>query len=385
MQPTIVYVHPHLMMRTGATNFVLNTAVGLQERGWPVVIVTGQADPAIVGERKLDIVELGGPLPSDPWHWLGLGGLERRVFAALDRIPHKVLFPQVHPANYWAFAYKAARPWVPCVWMCHEPSAFVHSWSNIRSLTGPMRLATMAANPPLQILDRLLVAQTDHIVANSRFTAANVRRIYGRDADAVVDSGVGPEAFDVPQVPRDCILSLGSLTRFKRVDLAIHGYALAYKEAGSVLPSLVIAGDGLEMPTLRALAVELGIEERVCFTGRISDAEKRALYARALVFVGTAPKEPFGLTPVEAMAAGAPVLAPDQGGPSETVADGTTGALYRSGDAADLGHKLVGLLSHLTPLARMSDAARDHVRTRYTTEKTVDSLDLTLSALIGRQ
>ncbi len=385
MRPTIVYVHPHLAMRTGATNFVLVTASGLQERGWPIVIITGQADPAIVGDRKLDIVELGGPLPSDPRHWLGLGNLERRVFAALDRIPNKVLFPQVHPANYWAFAYKAARPWVPCVWMCHEPSAFVHSWSNIRSLRGPMRLATMAANPLLQVLDRLLVAQTDHIIANSQFTAANVRRIYGRDADAVVDSGVGPEAFDAPQVPRDCILSLGSLTRFKRVDLSVQGYALAHKEVSDVLPPLVIAGDGPELPKLRALAVELGIEEHVCFTGRISDAEKRALYARAMVFVGTAPKEPFGLTPVEAMAAGAPVLVPDQGGPSETVVDGTTGALYRSGDAEDLGHKLTGLLSYPTALAGMSEAARDHVRARYTIEKTVDSLDLSLSALIGRQ
>lgn len=385
MRPTIVYVHPHLAMRTGATNFVLVTASGLQERGWPVVIVTGQADPAIVGDRTLDIVELGGPLPSDPRHWLGLGGLERRVFAALDRIPHKVLFPQVHPANYWAFAYKAARPWVPCVWMCHEPSAFVHSWSNIRSLTGSMRLATMAANPPLQVLDRLLVAQTDHIIANSQFTASNVRRIYGRDADAVVDSGVTPEAFDAPRVSRDCILSLGSLTRFKRVDLAIHGYALAHKEVGDVLPPLVVAGDGPELPKLRALAVALRIEGRVCFTGRISDTEKRALYARAMVFVGTAPKEPFGLTPVEAMAAGAPVLVPDQGGPSETVVDGTTGARYRSGDADDLGHKLVGLFSHPTALAGMSEAARDHVRARYTIEETINSLDLTLSALIGRQ
>lgn len=367
-------------MRTGATNFVLNTAVGLQERGWPVVIVTGQADPAIVGERKLDIVELGGPLPSDPRHWMGLGGLERRVFATLDRIPNKVLFPQVHPANYWAFAYKAARPWVPCVWMCHEPSAFVHSWSNIRSLTGPMRLATMAANPALQVLDRLLVAQTDHIIANSRFTASNVRRIYGRDADAVVDSGLGPEAFDVPRIPRDCILSLGSLTRFKRGDLAPHGYALARRELGDKLPPLVIAGDGPELPKLRALAAKLGIEKQVCFTGRVSDADKRLLYARARLFIGTAPKEPFGLTPVEAMAAGAPVLAPDQGGPSETVVDGETGALYRSGDAADLARQLVGLFANPLRLARMSAVARQHVCARYTLGNTIASLSDALDA-----
>src|SRR5579871_6290812 len=99
MRPTIVYVHPHFTMRAGATNFVLDTATGLQERGWPVVIVTGQVDREIVGSRPLGIIELGGPLPSDPRHWLGLGWLIRRLFAELDRISPKILFPQVLPAN----------------------------------------------------------------------------------------------------------------------------------------------------------------------------------------------------------------------------------------------------------------------------------------------
>lgn len=382
--PTIVYVHPHLMMRTGATNFVLATASGLRDHGWPVAVVTGQADPAIVGEHDMtgvDIIELGGPLPSDPRHWLGLGRLERGVFSALDAIPHKILFPQVHPANYWAFAYKAARPWVPCVWMCHEPSAFVHSRDNIRSLEGPMRLATMVANPALQVIDRALVAKTNHIIANSRFTAANVHRIYGRRVDAIVDSGVGPDAFDVPCVPRDRIISVGSLTRFKRVDLAIRGYAIARRELGGAMPPLIIAGDGPEREALQALAAGLELDKHICFSGRISDDEKRMLYARALLVVNTAPKEPFGLTCVEAMAAGAPVLASNRGGPSETVIDGETGTLYLAGDAYDLGHHLIELLSDTDELLDRCEAARQHARARYTLKNTVGSLDIALRDL----
>jgi len=384
-RPTIVYVHPHLMMRTGATNFVLNTAVGLQERGWPVVIVTGQADPAIVGDRKLDIVELGGPLPSDPRHWLGLGGLERRVFVALDRIPHKVLFPQVHPANYWAFAYKAARPWVPCVWMCHEPSAFVHSWSNIRSLTGPMRLATIAANPPLQILDRLLVAQTDHIIANSRFTAAAVRRIYDRDADAIAYPPIRTPMISTAQSKRDCILSLGRLTKFKRVDVAIRAYALARRDLGDKLPPLVIAGDGPERPTLQALAHDLSISPHACFIGSVSDDEKYRLYAHAQVFVTTSPVEPFGMVCPEAMSAGTPVLAPDRGGPVEVVVDGETGALYRAGDADDMARKLVMLLSQPDNLHAMSEAARRRACSEFTVARTVEQLEKTFATAYERR
>ncbi len=375
MRPTIVYVHPHLTMRSGSTEFVLNTAVGLQERGWPVVVVAIKADPTIVGDRNVEIVELGGPLPSDPRHWLSLPGLERRLFAVLDRIHDKILFPQVHTANYWAFAYKAARPWAPCVWMCQEPSAFVHSWANIHSLPLPMRLATIAANPPLQVIDRLLVAQTDRIVANSHFTAAAIRRIYGRDADAVVYPGVQPDAFDGPSVQRDCILSLGRLTRFKRVDVAIQGYALARREQESMLPPLVIAGSGPELPALQRLVVDLKLEGHVCFAGDVSDSEKRTLYARALLFVATAPREPFGMVCPEAMAAGTPILAPDNGGPNEIVVDGETGVLYRAGNSADLGRRLAALFAPVDQLPRMGKAACERVHTHYTMGNTITSLD----------
>lgn len=383
MRRSIVYIHPHLTMRAGATNFVLDTAMGLQERGWPVVIVTQQANPEIVGNRSLDIVELGGPLPSDPRHWLQLGSLERRVFTTLDSIKHKILFPQVHTANYWAFAYKTARPWVPCVWMCQEPSAFVHSWSNIRSLPLPMRLATLAGNPALQIVDRLLVAKSDRIIANSQFTAAAVRRVYGRDVDAIAYPGLRPEAFAAPSVERDCILSLGRLTRFKRVDAAIRGYAHARRTLGDTLPPLVIAGDGPELPALRALTHELSLDRCVRFTGTITDVEKRELYARALVFVSTAPDEPFGIACTEAMAAGVPVIAPDQGGPSETVAEGETGVLYRAQDATALGHQLSALVADRTRLLAMTDAARQRMSARYTVARTVESLERVLASSVA--
>ena len=81
------------------------------------------------------------------------------------------------------------------------------------------------------------------------------------------------------------------------------------------------------------------------------------------------------------MAAGAPVLAPDQGGPRETVVQGGSGALYRSGDAGDLAQKLVSLLSDPAGLDRLSAGARRRTEERYTTRRTVDSLDEALRSL----
>jgi glycosyltransferase involved in cell wall biosynthesis len=225
------------------------------------------------------------------------------------------------------------------------------------------------------MIDRLLVAQADHIIANSRFTAANVRRIYGYEVNAIAYPPVDTSPFSGSPVQRDCILSLGRLTRFKGVDLAIRGYGLARRELGNALPPFIIAGTGPELPALHALVAGAGLAHHVCFAGEVGDEEKRALYARALLFVATATGEPFGMVCTEAMAWGAPVLAPDHGGPSETVIDGETGAIYRAGNAADLARKLVSLLSCPDTLPLLSCAARLHVREHYTVERTVNTLE----------
>jgi glycosyltransferase involved in cell wall biosynthesis len=166
------------------------------------------------------------------------------------------------------------------------------------------------------------------------------------------------------------------------VDLVLYAYAKARRELGDALPPLVIAGTGPELPALRALAVKLGLQRDVGFKGQVNDVERRTLYARALVFVATAPAEPFGLVCPEAMAAGAPALVPDRGGPRETVLDGETGAIYRAGDAADLARRLVDLLARPARLRDMSDAARQHVQAHFTLENSLNSLERALSALV---
>src|SRR5690606_22739556 len=127
------------------------------------------------------------------------------------------------------------------------------------------------------------------------------------EADAAVASAL-PSAF---------VLGASRLVPYKRVDAAI----IAGEAAG--LPA-VIAGDGPDRARLAALAARASIP--VTFLGRTSDALLRELYRRATVYV-FAPIEDFGIMPVEAMAAGTPVIARDIGGAAETVVDGVTGAL----------------------------------------------------------
>lgn len=132
---------------------------------------------------------------------------------------------------------------------------------------------------------------------------------------------------------------------------------------------LVIAGDGPMRPELEKMAGEMGIAEKVSFTGSVSDADLRALYAATSVFVlpSVARSEAFGLVQLEAMAAGKPVIntALDSGVPYVSV-HGETGLTVEPGNAASLAAALQQLLASEWMRGRYGAAARQRVYQEFT-------------------
>lgn len=159
----------------------------------------------------------------------------------------------------------------------------------------------------------------DHFVTNSRFVAGRARKIYGREA-VVVHPPVDVQAFTLSTDHEDFYLTTSRLVPYKRVPLIVEAFA------GMPGRRLVVIGDGPDMPAVRAAAgpnvTILGYQER----DAVVDYMRRA---RAFVF---AAEEDFGITPLEAQAAGTPVIAFGRGGALETiVADpsgGRTGVFF---------------------------------------------------------
>jgi glycosyltransferase involved in cell wall biosynthesis len=208
---------------------------------------------------------------------------------------------------------------------CHTPMRYL--WDQHeeyqRRLDPFRRLAFGCLRGWLQRWDLRTAAGVDQFVANSAFVAARIRRIYGRDA-IVIHPPVDVEFFGAGQrQPEAFYLLAGQLTGYKRPDLAI----AAFRDSGR---RLVVAGAGEELGRLRRQATN-----NIEFLGRVSDAELRQLYSRcrALVFPGI---EDFGMIPVEAQAAGAPVIAFGAGGALETVIDGRTGLFFHEPTVAAL-------------------------------------------------
>jgi glycosyltransferase involved in cell wall biosynthesis len=173
----------------------------------------------------------------------------------------------------------------------------------------------------VRLWDVATTPRVDVFVANSREVAGRIRRYYGRESTII------PPPVDLPPyrpAPDDGFyLAGGRLIPYKRLDLAVR----AFTALG--LP-LKIFGAGRDRPALEAIA-----GPNVEFLGHISEERRGELFARGRAFIFPG-EEDFGITPLEAMAAGRPVIAYAAGGALDTIVEGVTGRFFHTQSAAAL-------------------------------------------------
>ena len=190
---------------------------------------------------------------------------------------------------------------------CFSPMRYV--WDLSSDYFGPGHgLAARTLGPPLAAALRRWDRETAGVhrfVAISRHIADRIRRAYDRPAD-VIYPPVDVQRFEIAEAGEDYYLVVGALVPYKRIDLAIGA-------ANRLGRRLVVVGTGSEEARLRALA-----GPTVSFLGWRPDGEIARLYARcrALIFPAV---EDFGITPLEAAAAGRPTIALARGGALETM------------------------------------------------------------------
>lgn len=167
------------------------------------------------------------------------------------------------------------------------------------------------------------------------------------------------------------ILYVGRLSSEKGVGTLIRAFALVKPEDKDL--KLVIVGTGPAADELQTLAAELGVDERVRFSGKLHYAETKKTYEKASVFVhpGLWP-EPFGRTMLEAMASGIPVIATKTGSAPELLAG--CGLLFEPGDVEQLASQ-IGLVLEDSELARnLSRDARARAESEYGEEKVLNKM-----------
>lgn len=192
-----------------------------------------------------------------------------------------------------------------------------------------------------------LFERSASIIAVSRYFAERLAEIVGVEAGRIeyIPNLVDTEFFSPlgasSKEPRGRLCMVCLLSPKKRVELAIEALALLRDRGLEV--TLRIAGEGEEGPRLERLVAELGLGEAVSFLGRLDRAHTRDLINDSDIMLSTSEVETFGVTLIEALACGLPVLATDSGGPSSIIG-AHNGAIVPRGDAAALADAIEKML-----------------------------------------
>ncbi len=201
---------------------------------------------------------------------------------------------------------------------CHTPMRFVWQYEDYAQRERLNRVAKAVL--PI-VLNRVRLwdvnssGRPDFYVANSQTVARRIAKFWGRDS-VVINPPVETGQIPFDNSPRDDFyLWVGRLVPYKRADIVIE----AFKHLD--LP-LKVVGTGRDLATLKKIA-----GPKTEFLGYLPDDQVRYLYSRCRAFI-QAGAEDFGITPIEAMAGGAPVIAIRQNGPAETVHEGENGLFF---------------------------------------------------------
>ena len=223
----------------------------------------------------------------------------------------------------------------------------------------PVRLAASLIRSRMQSWDRKVSSpeRIDQIVANSQFIADQIQRAYSRDS-RVIYPFANLRRFCLPRTPGRNYLMVTAFAPYKKIDLAIETF-------NQLKLPLIIIGSGQDQKKLKKIA-----GPTIDFLGAASDRITAEMYSKckAFIFPGI---EDFGITPLEAMASGAPVIAFREGGVAETVTE-KTGVFFASPTVDSLSEAVLKIENQSVQILESDcrDRAEEFSREKFQKEMT---------------
>ncbi|MGD9723326.1 MAG: glycosyltransferase [Pirellulales bacterium] len=259
----------------------------------------------------------------------------------------------------------------PMVWFPHEPLRILHDLRYEQPLedVASTRQRELHVYPKynydcvadvtyeaylssMNMVDKL--GRPDRVVANSRYSAGYLEGVYGAPVRDVVYPGVNVDDFIFQPSDENIFLTIGQLWPHKRIKLIIEALKLVENA------QLYIVGSGPEKQKLARIAEGMGLENRVFFLHGLTNLEVKILFSRALAVVFMPVKEPFGIVALEAMAAGKPLIAANEGGFVEAVDDSC--AMLVAPEPEEVAERMRFLRDNKDVARAMGAAGRERVQ-----------------------
>jgi len=377
----VAFLHPELGIG-GAERLVVDAARELTAAGHRATIFTLRHDRQHsfpeTRDGRVDVRVQSSPFPAR------IGGRLRAPCAIVRAIGQARAFLRSRNEFDVVFCDLVAnavpvlrRAGVPVVFYCHFPDM----------LLAPRRRGALA--PYRWMIDRAeerSMAAASLVLVNSAYTRAVLRRVFPRLRQSPLEiayPGIDPARFAAirsrpSETGADGQCTIASIGRFdpaKNLGLAVDALveSRAHLDPATFRRVRLVFAGGVDdrlaeqretVASLRERAARAGVAEQVALWTSPSDATIRSLLSQSRCLVHTARHEPFGYAPLEAMAAGRPVIAANAAGPAETVRDGETGFL-RSPSPRAFAAALSELVADPALADRLGAAARRRVETEF--------------------
>lgn len=360
----VAVIIPQLLKPGGAENFALQCIKHWQHK-YEITIYSVSINDLLIREYGIDNNVTLRPI------------LRKQFEGEYSRILNYTILPEIWSSQiskthdiYFAHLWPMHRLSIrPLVYYPHEPLRVIHDLRYEGRLTnheGKARrllhtypnksyddLAFEVSNYEIEALKASDIVSSDiRVVANSHYSKDYFNQVYGKLCSEVVYPGVDkfPSVFEDIIRSDNILITIGQLWSHKRISILIN--AMQYVDNAT----LIIIGNGPDQEDYISRIVEAGLESKVFIYTEATNNERDMLLARASLFLFAAIREPFGMVVLEAMSAGLPVIAVDEGGYSEILGD--AGILVKP-NSMDFAQEINRLLADPAKRSEMSSIGKE--------------------------
>jgi glycosyltransferase involved in cell wall biosynthesis len=391
-----------LAIKGGAGNVLVWLADALASRGYETVIFTPFFEPTFWSEELLSKFSVH-VLPSFSLNVLAKrsSGHKRRLFGnylskVLDGFD--VIIPNNSPAIQWVqIAQKKNRNIGKVVWFCHEPTRQLfgtitdehifeyEKYGNGNGFNDHIAEAARRHNQRMQKKARkrarharweIEAASTASvIIANSRFSARNIKKVFSRDAEVIYPGIHQRSLIDCHRKSagtHEYIGYVGRLSAAKNVDNVVEAFRICCENGAGKNLLLKIVGEGPLDEALREKACRYGLQERVLFLGQLEDEELPGFYANSRMTVYVPIDEPYGLVPLESLHHLTPIIVSDHGGPGELFTHQENAYVVNPFDPVEIAGMISRCLKNRDEAEYLAANGRALVESSLTFERFVD-------------
>ncbi len=307
--------------------------------------------------------------------------LERVYFHEVEVVRYPLFDHSPYPLSLAAMMHEVAErekldvlhvhyaiPHATSAWIAKEMLGSGHRLKIITTLHGT-DITLVGQERSFEEITRFSIARSDGVTAVSTYLRDETVRHFGIPAERieVIPNFIDTSVYDRSRYPchrkflgaddRKLVMHISNFREVKRITDVVRIYARIREEIDA---RLVLVGDGPDRPAATAEAERLGIADDVLLLGKQDSVAE--LLACADLFLLPSQSESFGLSALEALASGVPVIATRTGGLPDVVEDGVTGCLAEVGDVERMGAEGARILRDGATWSRMSAAAREGAR-----------------------